>query len=436
MRRLTLSVLTLLAALLFSIVPAQAEGERVYVLHLDNFQQVDQNMVTILRRGIQQAEADPQAVGILLNIDTPGGLVTSALEIKDALFSTKMQTVAYVNKQAWSAGALIAISADKLYMHSAGSIGAAEPRYASDPQQQADPKTVSALRKAFEAAAEARARDARVAGAMVDRMVKAPGQDQELLTLTAMSAVHSGFADGLAATLEEAAELALGVQGVTLIAIQPTTSERVARFLTTPWVATLLLVAGIIAIGIEFVKPGVAVPGFIGVVCLGLFFAGNMLVGTAGWLEVALMLLGAILLIVEAFVPGFGIFGIGGILAIGASIFLAVPDTQLAMRYLMWMALALVGMLFLILPAFTKRGLGKLLTLEQSLEGAAGTDRVEGASDLIGREGTALTTLRPAGTALFGDRRVDVVTEGAYVPQGSAVVVLRIDGTRVVVRLK
>jgi membrane-bound serine protease (ClpP class) len=438
-RWLRRSVWLLLAALalpLLAMVSAQAQGEKVYVVHLDKFQTIDPGLALHIRRAIRTAEADPAAAGILFNIDTPGGYVTAALDIKDAIFGTKLKTIAYVDKQAWSAGALIAISAEKLYMHSAGSIGAAEPRYATDPEKRVDPKTLSALRKAFEAAAEARGRDPVLAAAMVDRDVKAPGQDQELLTLTAKRAVEAKFADGLAADLKEAAELGLGKTGLVLVDLQPTARERFARFLITPWVATLLLVAGIIALGIEFSQPGIALPGFIGLVCLGLFFAGNMLVGSATWVEIALLLLGIVLLVVEVFVPGFGIFGIGGIAAIAASVFLAVPDTQLALRYLLWMAVAFVTMLFVLLPSIAKRGLGKLLTLDQSMEGMVGTDRTSDLLDLIGQEGTALTTLRPAGMAEFGARRVDVVTEGGYIEAGSNIVVLRIEGTRVVVREK
>lgn len=436
MKRLTAWILTVMAGMILLMAPAHAEGERVYVIHLDKFDQIDQGVALIVRRGIQDAENDPKAIGILYNIDTPGGLVTAALDIKDAIFSSTLPTVAYVDKQAWSAGALVAISAEKLYMHSAGSIGAAEPRFSSDPDQPADPKVVSALRKAFEAAAEARGRDPRLAAAMVDRDYRAPGQDQALLTLTAKAAVDAMFADGLAATREEAAELGLGRTGITFVDVTPSPRERFAQWLINPTVASLLLVVGIVGIGIEIMKPGVALPGFIGLVSLGLFFAGNMLVGTAGWLEIALLLLGVLLLVIEVFVPGFGVFGIGGTAAIGFSIFLAVPDTTLAMRYLLWMAVAFVAMLLILLPTFARKGLGKLLTLEQSLGGSESSDRNESLRDLIGQEGQAITTLRPAGMAAFGDRRVDVVTEGGYLDPGTAIVVLRIDGTRVVVRAK
>lgn len=433
MKRPIALILSLFAVMMLLALPVRAQGDRVYVVHLDKFTQIDDVSAQLVRRGIQEAEA-AGAAAIIFNIDTPGGYVHSALAIKDAIFATKLKTIAYVNNQAWSAGALIALAPQKMYMHQSGSIGAAEPRYASDPEKKADPKTVSALRKAFESAAEARGRDPKLAAAMVDRNVKVPGHDQELLTLTAKAAVDAKFADGYADNLQHAAEQMLGRKGFTLIDVTPSAAERFARLLITPWVATLLLVGGIIALGIEFMKPGVAVPGFIGIVCLGLFFAGNMMVGTAGLMEVALMVLGVILLIVEVFVPGFGIFGIGGLVSIAASIFMAVPDTDLALSYLMWMGVTFLGLLFVLLPAFAKRGLGKWLTLEQSLAGTEGTDRTETLRDLIGQEGVALTPLRPAGMAVFGERRVDVVTEGSFLAAQSAVKVLRVEGTRVVVR--
>lgn len=434
-RGFALGLLTLLTLLALVPAPAQAAAagqNSVYVLRLDEFQEIGPWVARLTERVFDEAEQDPSAVAVAIVIDTPGGLLVSSIRMKQRILASKLRSVALVQDHAWSAGALIATAAEKLYMNPGSSIGAAEPRAAGS-NESADYKTVSAVVAEFTATATARGRDAKIAQAFVDRTAKIPGQTTELLTLSYQEAVDKKYADGVAGSLDEALKQA-GITDYQLVETPMTLSDRAGRFLTTPWVATLLLVVGVAGLGIEFMKPGVTVPGLLGIISLGLFFAGNVLVGTANWLELGLALIGVLLLVVEAFVPGFGIFGIGGVAAMAASIFLAVPETDLAIRYLAFTAVAFLVVLFALVRTISRQGLGKALTLE-----AAGKGWVPSRADyssLLGQEGKALTVLRPAGMAQFGAEKLDVVTEGDYVDTGSAVVVLRVEGTRVVVRVK
>lgn len=440
MRRVLASLfLSLMAVLMVLPTTAQAAPTtKVYVLHIDRGQQIDPGLTQIARRVFAEAEAharsagDPSAAAVAILLDTPGGFVASANQIKDLIMQTDLKTVGYVSGDAFSAGALIATATEKLYMHPSSAIGAAEPREMGS-SQRADYKVVSALVKSFESTAEARGRNTAAARAMVDRDAPIPGQKTALLTLTYREAVETGYADGEASSLENALAKA-GIGDHEVIDIAPTFSEKAGRFLTDPLVATLLLVIGVIAIGIEFIKPGVTIPGVIGVFSLGLFFLGNSLVGTAGWLELALALIGILLLVVEAFVPGFGVFGVGGVISMAASIIMAAPTPALAIQYLMWTTLASTVALFFLLRTISRRGLGKVLTLKDTAHGWT-APRAD-LSGLVGREGTAQTVLRPAGTALFGNEKVDVVAEGEFIPAGTLVKIIRVEGTRVVVRSK
>lgn len=432
MRRLMASLFLVLMAILM-LLPASAlaaPANKVYVIRMDNWQEIDPGLAQITRRIMEMANTDPQAAAVVVVLDTPGGWVHSAVAIKDLLLQTKLRTIAYVQGDAFSAGALIATAAEKLYLHPGSALGAAEPRNAST-NQPVDHKVLSSVAGSYEATAIARGRDPQIARAMVDRSTPAPGQRGELLTLNFKDAIATRYADGEAASIDEAIQQA-GLTNYELFEPPVTFSERAGRFLTTPFVATMLLVVGVIAIGIEFIKPGVTLPGLIGIVSLGLFFLGNTLVGTANWLEISLAVIGILLLIVEAFVPGFGVFGVGGVVSMGASIFLSVPSPELAWQYLMWTAIAFLGVLVGLVRAISKRGLGKALTLSDSAKGwtAPRTDD----SALIGREGVSLTVLRPAGTAEFGEQKVDVVTEGEFISVGQRVRVVRVEGTRVVVR--
>lgn len=420
-----------MAVLLALPMTAGAAGKnKVYVLHVDQMQTIDPGLAQITDRAFAQAEADPDAVAVAIVLNTPGGLVSSALDMKNRILGSHLKSVAFVENSAWSAGALIGTAAEKLYMRPDSTIGAAEPRLEGSTQP-ADYKTMSALVGAFRATAEARGRDPNLAGAMVDKNAKVSGQRDELLVLTAKEAVDKRYADGMAADLTDALKQA-GVTNPTLVDVQLTAADQMGRFLTQPWVAILLLVIGVIAIGVEFMKPGLTLPGLVGIVSLTLFFLGNVLVGTAGFLELGLALLGIVLLVVEAFIPGFGVFGVAGLISMVAAIFLSVPTTQLAVSYLMWTSIAFVVALAGIIRAVSRRGLGKTLTLERRASGWVPA-RVD-LSGMVGQEGTALTVLRPAGTAKVGDQRLDVVTEGEFIAAGTALKVIRVDGTRVVVR--
>jgi len=428
------ALLLSLSLLLATAPGAQAAGAtgKVYVLRIDEGQVIDPGLAQFGSRVFDQAEADPDAVGIAVVLDTPGGYVDSAVRIKDRLLAApkRIKTIAWVENEAVSAGALIATAAEYLYMAPGSVIGAAEPRELFTGET-ADYKALSVVVNYFTSAAEARGRDAAVARAFVDKDHPIPGQTDTLLTLTYQQAADMGYASGVAGSLNDAIRQA-GIAEYELVEPQWTFSEQVGRFLTTPWVAILLLVLGVIAFGIEFMQPGLTGPAALGVICLSLFFLGNALVGTAGWVEIALALSGVVLMLIELFTPGFGVFGLAGIAAFGGAIFLAAPSAGLAWRYLMWTALAGAFVLFALIRAISKRGLGRMLTLSDSAKdwSAQSPER----SHLVGREGRSLTVLRPAGTAVFGDQRLDVVTEGEFVPAGVPVRVIRVEGTRIVVR--
>lgn len=427
--RLARVTLLLLALFLFLIPPAAASGvASVYVLNLNHFQEVDQTMAIQVERAVKTVEANGDV--LLIVLDTPGGLVQSAFTIKDALLKSTKPTIVWVEGNALSAGALIATSAEKLYMAKGSAIGAAEPRPEGSTEK-ADYKVVDSVVANFRSAAQARGRDAAIAAAMVDTGARLPWQQGKLLLLTDAEAMEHHYADGQAQSINEALNLA-GFNSFTLNTIQPTSSDTMGRVLTTPWVAILLLVVGVVAIGLEFAKPGLTLPAVVGLTALGLFFAGNFLVGTAGWVEVALAVIGVALLVIEMFIPGFGVFGFGGLAALGASIFMAVPDPRNAISYMMWTALAGTGAFVLIARRFSQRGLGKWLTLEQTAKGWE--EARPDLSGLVGQSGQALTALRPAGTAMFGELRVEVLTEGEFLAPGAHVKVLRVEGARVVVR--
>ncbi len=403
---------------------AQPPGA-VYVVPVEG--NIDQGLARFIVRAFAEAQR-ARASAIVVEITTLGGRVDSALDIVDAISGSTVPVTAYVRQRAWSAGALITIAAPTIAMAPGSSMGAAEPR-------PADEKVVSALRAQFEAVAERAGRDPRIAAAMVDAGLAVEGlvAEGELLTLTADRAREVGYADLLAASREEVLEF-LGLAGAPVVEVRPTSAERVARFITDPMVAPLLLTLGFLGLLTEITTPGWGVPGTLGLVALALYFGGHVIAGFAGWEVLALFALGMVLLGIELFVPGFGVFGVGGLAALVASIVLASGSPERAVRSLSLALLASVVAVLVLMRLGRFRGWWRRLVLAEAVTGAGGYVAARHLEDLLGQRGTALTTLRPAGTVEIGGRRVDVVTEGEFIPAGSPVEVVGVETTRVVVR--
>jgi membrane-bound serine protease (ClpP class) len=433
-RRLLLT----LAFLLGDVARAPAQAPLVYRLALSGV--VENGLAPYIARGLREAAA-AGAAAVYLDIDTPGGRIDAAERIADAVGRSPIPVYAYVDPRAYSAGALIALSAKAVYMRPGAVLGAATPVDGNGAR--ASEKMVSAMRGEFRALAEARGLDPRVAEAMVDERVEIPGLDtaEELLTLSTNEALRVGYAKGAPAGEAELLE-AIGLPGARVVSPSPNWAELVVRFLTNPLVSPLLLSLGLLGLVFEIKTGAFGLGGLISLVSLGLFFGSSFLVGLAGWEEVILLGVGLVALAIEIFVlPGFGATGVLGLVALAAAVMLAMIGTSPSVGDVT-QALVVLGTSLAITAAV---GYAWLRHLPNSgrfgglfLRGAAhqkdGYIAAIPRADLVGRDGVAVTDLRPAGTAQIGHERVDVVTEGEYVSLGRAVRVVRSEGYRHVVR--
>ncbi|UZX14510.1 ATP-dependent Clp protease proteolytic subunit [Thermus sp. PS18] len=394
--------------------------------------EIDPALAVFVEQALTRAEREG-ASGVVLLIDTPGGRVDAAIRISDRILQTPLPTLAVV-QNAFSAGALIALSCRQIAMLPGSEIGAALPVVALPLQQPqaADQKIISALKGKFRAVAEARGRPVELAEAMVDPQVEIPGLSAkgEPLTLSADKAVEVKVADFLAPSLPEGLRQA-GFSTETEH-LDPGPRVRLARFLTSSSVAGILLALGVLLLIIEFFTPGTFIPALVGLLLLGLYFFGGYLAGMSGALEIILFFAGVLLLLVEALLlPGFGIPGAMGIALILASVYLTFGTQSLAVGAYAILVLGL-GLLILF-RFFPQTRVGRALVLESTIsEVAPPKGDLEA---LIGAIGEAITDLRPAGVARFGDQRVDVVTEGEFVPKGTLVRITKIEGPKVVVRV-
>jgi membrane-bound serine protease (ClpP class) len=426
-------------ALLASIPILEAPAQAV-VYRLDVTGTVENGLAPYVSRGLAEA-AEAGADAAYLNIDTPGGRIDAAERISDAVRGASIPVYSLVNPRAFSAGALIAISANAVYMRPGAVLGAATP--VDGQGTRASEKLVSAMRAEFRAVAEQRGLDPLVAEAMVDEKVEVPQVKRagELLTLTTAEALRVKYAAGEVA--DEAALLtAIGLPDAQVVVVEPNWAEQVVRFLTNPVVAPLLLSLGLLGLVFEIKTGAFGLGGLLSLVSLGLFFGSSFVLGLAGWEEILLLGLGVIALAVEVLVlPGFGAAGILGIVALGAAVVLAMMGAAPTSRDFM-QAFTVLGASLVITAAVAYAWLRHLPNSGRfsGLFLRGGMDRSEGyisappRHDLVGRDGVALTDLRPSGTARIGTERIDVVTEGEYVAQGRAVRVVRSEGYRHVVQ--
>ncbi len=422
--------------------------------------EINQVASAYIVRLVRQAE-EQGAKTLVLQLNTFGGAVISAVAIRDVLLDTDLHTVVYIDKRAISAGALISFACDTIAISPGGTIGAAAivaQSPAGEEPSAVDEKYVSYFREEMRSTAEANGRNPDIAEAMVDEDKEIEGISPagKLLTLSTRSALEHGIAD-LQADDIDALLATLGLADAEQSTLESNWSENLVGFLTSPAVSGVLFLVMFVLAYLEYQTPGFGVFGFGALACFLVLYFSHYLVNLAGWEELILFLLGVILLVVEIFVlPGFGFAGVAGLLCILASGTLMLmagdwsdlsfdnPLTREAMqRVTLSMVLGFVVLLFLIrlLPQDTEaHGDASGLFLGKNLDKGEGYASHEAdvteTADLTGTTGTALTPLRPAGRARFGDQRLEVQTEGEFLDTGSTLTVLRHEGGRVIVRAR
>jgi membrane-bound serine protease (ClpP class) len=400
---------------------------------------IELGLAPYVRRGVREAN-EAGAPAIVLDIDTFGGRVDAAQQIVTAVAASEIPVYALVSHNAWSAGAMIALAADSIFMTPGSSIGAATPVLGAG--EKASEKIVSAMRGEFRALAERRGLDPRIAEAMVDEEIEIEGvvEAGKLLTLTGQEAIALGVAQGEADDLNDLlAQVGLETENVATVTVN--WAEGLVRFLSNPLVAPILLSLGTLGLIIEIKTPSFGLAGLAGVVALSAFFGSHLIVGLAGWEEIILLGVGMVAMGIEIFiVPGFGLAGIVAITCIGVATFMAllgaIPtwgDMARASGVLIVAASIVAVVLTVLLKYLPTSSGGRGIFLKAATDRSAGYIAEPVRDDLIGVVGVAVTDLRPSGTAQLGDERLDVVSDAGFVAKGSSIKVIRSEGYRHVV---
>ncbi|MFD1926522.1 nodulation protein NfeD [Sporosarcina siberiensis] len=429
-RRMLLLVLFVTAVTL-PFIETGANATKVYRVPVTD--EVEKGLKAFLQRSFNEAE-EADAKAIYLDIDTPGGFVDAAQDIAKILNGTELPVIAFINNRALSAGAFLALYADDIYMTPSATMGAAQVIESSG--NAASDKADSAWLAAMKSAAESSGKDVKYALAMADSSIDLPDLNAgkgKLLTLTASGAQSVGYSKQTVSSFEELLKVTDN-ENAQVISTSETFTERIARFITSPIVVPILLSIAGLGLVVELYSPGFGVPGTMAITSLMLFFYGHLVAGLAGYESIILFVLGIVLVIAEFFLPG-GIAGIFGSFAIIGSIIMAGGNPMhMAVSVLIALVIALTGMVIIMKFFGKKLHLLNKVVLMDSTDTESGYVSNINRTELLHRVAKTSTPLRPAGTIELDGERIDVVSEGSYIDRGKSVIIVKVEGSRIVVR--
>ena len=430
-------------------------GIVVYKFRIDD--QIAKPMWRITQKSFAEAERLKADI-ILIQMNTYGGLVDVADSIRTKILNSRIPVYIFIDDNAASAGALISIACDSIYMRAGGKIGAAT--VVNQTGEQVPDKYQSYMRATMRATAEAHGKDTIISGsdtlikwkrdphiaeAMVDPSMVVPeiSDSGKVLTFTAEEAVKYGFCEAIVTSAADIMEKA-GFDNYEIVEFTPTTLDIIINFLLNPVIHSLLIMLIIGGIYFELQTPGIGFPLAAAAVGAVLYFAPLYLEGLAQNWEILVFILGLILLAVEIFaLPGFGVAGIAGIILMVSGLTMAMVDNLIfdggdiplaintVMKALMIVILsvlfAVVASIYFGRKLITSKAVpGIALTeTQQKEDGFTSADLSE--NQLVGLEGTAFTVLRPSGKVQIGKEIYDAKSENGFIEKGSKVIVVRFE---------
>ena len=414
-----------------------------------------------LRRVLKNAES-ADAAALILDMDTPGGDLKSTEKIVQMLGKSPIPTYTYVNSNAGSAGALIALGTKKIFMSPVSAIGAAAPVAGSGQEIPVtmNAKIVSYYSGYFRSVAQKNGYHAELVDGFMnlDKEVKIGDEiinpKGSLLTLSAQEATRpisgrSLLASGIATDIADVVRQC-GLPIDKLILTKPSGFENLAQWITL--LAPFLLLGGVLGAYLELKAPGFGVPGIISAICFLLFFGGHYIAGLTGFEMIAIFVLGVVFIVLELiFFPGIFVVALSGAAMIVASLFLAMADfypaqpitlsydffltPMLNLSITILLACIFIGLASRYLPALP---LFRNLSLSSNLApGPSLTNTISNtgtASSLFaGNEGIAISPLHPTGRAQIGQEHFDVLTEGEFIAAGTPIQILKIMDQKIIV---
>lgn len=432
--------------------------ERKLVYQIDIKKEIDNTTRIYLRNGLEEAKS-LGADAVLLHMNTYGGLLEAADSMRTAILYNPIPVYVFIDNNAASAGALISIACEKIFMRKGANIGAAT--VVNQTGAALPDKYQSYMRSMIRSTAEAHGKDTIIQGkdttfrwkrdpliaeAMVDERVVVPNliDSGKVLTFTADEALEWKYCDGIAETPDEVITKYLGYNDYELKTYKPSWEDDLKGFLMNPMLQSLLIIIIIGGIYFEMQTPGLGFPSAAAVVAAILYFAPLYIDGLAQNWEILVFILGLLLIAVEIFIiPGFGIAGISGIIFLIAGLTLSLLNNtdfnfeevstkeigEATLTVLIGLGLGFVLMIWLSNKIGTK-GMMRKVALHKDLEDAHSSPSL---TSLIGKEGTAFTVLRPSGKVMIDNELYDGVSESGFIEKGTKVEVVRFENAQVYV---
>ncbi len=424
---------------------SSSEPKKVFIFKID--EDIDPGMNRRVKLALEKAQ-EISADLILIEMDTYGGAVNDADDIRTMILESTIPVYVFINKDAASAGALISIATDSIYMAPGASIGAATVVNGTDGAAAPD-KYQSYMRSMMRSTAEAKGRDPKIAEAMVDEKIKIEGISEEgsVITFSVSEAIKYGFCEGEYNSIDEILQ-AQNLQNAEIINYEEDQIEQIISFFLSPAISGFLILIIIGGLYFELQTPGIGFPLLASIIAVILYFIPFYLSGLAENWEIFVFIIGVILLAVELFViPGFGIFGVLGIVCILAGLVLGmlpnqnfdfefVPAADLfgALLTVIIAAIASVGIVFWLTPKVNEWGAFKSISLATTQKRTDGYTSSSYSDSMVGKTGTVHSRLRPSGRILIDGEVYDAYSRGEFVEQGEKIIVISTEGTSLKVK--
>ena len=444
----TTKFFTTILIALFSVV-SYAQNTKPLIYKINIKKNIGSTTWVYLQNGLHAAK-EKNADYVMLHINTYGGGVMEADSMRTAVLNSPIPVIAFIDNNAASAGALISIACDSIYMRSSANMGAAT--VVTGDGEAAPDKLQSYMRGIMRATAESQGkdtvfigndtitrwkRDPKIAEAMVDQRVSVAGvvDSTQVLTLTANQAIELNYCEGIAENMDEIAHRYLKLEEYTIETYNATFYDEIKGFLTSSIVQAFLIMIIIGGIYFELKTPGLGFPTAIAITAAILYFTPLYLHGYAQNWEILIFVVGLILIVFEIFViPGFGVTGVSGIFLVVAGLFLAlignvrfnfdnIPVYQFNQAVLTVIAgLGFgVGLIIYISSRIGKRGMFRKVALLADQEGYFSVSMTPGS--LIGETGIAATVLRPSGKVIINGEYYDAVSDKGFIDKGDNIIV-------------
>lgn len=456
-----ISGLLWIALFILAIPLFSAAKEQPLIYRIDIKKEIDNTTRLYLRNGLSEANA-LGADAILIHMNTYGGLVDAADSMRTAILYNPVPVYVFIDNNAASAGALISIACEKIFMRKGANIGAAT--VVNQTGSAMPDKYQSYMRSMMRSTAEAHGkdtiiqnndtlykwkRDPLIAEAMVDERVHIPNliDTGKVLTFTAQEAEKWGYCDGIAETTDEVITKYLGYKEYDTKSYQPSLLDDLKGFLMNPVFQSILIMIIIGGIYFELQTPGLGFPSIAALTAAILYFAPLYIDGLAANWEILVFIIGILLVAVEIFIiPGFGVTGISGIILIVGGLIMALLDNrdfnfegvsekelgEATLTVLIGLVVGIILMMWLS-NKIGQKGMLRRVALTADLEAATSSPNL---SSLIGREGTAATVLRPSGKVTIDGEFYDGISESGFIEKGKKVVVVRFENAQVYVEIR